>query len=57
MPSEGPFAAFCAPPRIIEKIPPDEFRVLIAQAVATTGGSFRHTVAPLWIRQMADIRY
>src|SRR5450756_1753925 len=21
MPSEGPFAAFCAPPRIIEKIP------------------------------------
>ena len=36
---------------------PEEFRALIAQAVATTGGSFRHTVAPLWIRQMADIRY
>ena len=36
---------------------PEEFRGLIAQAVAQTGGSFRHTVSPLWIRQMADIRY
>ena len=36
---------------------PEEFRVLLAQAVAGTGGSFRHTVAPFWIRQMADIRY
>src|ERR1039457_6541871 len=36
---------------------PEEFRGLIAQAVAGTGGNFRHTVAPFWIRQMADIRY
>src|ERR1035437_9968890 len=36
---------------------PEEFRGLIAQAVAGTGGTFRHTVAPFWIRQMADIRY
>ena len=36
---------------------PDEFRRLIAQAMAGTDGSFRHTVAPFWIRQMADIRY
>jgi hypothetical protein len=36
---------------------PVEFRALIARAVAGTRGSFRHTVAPLWIRQMADIRY
>jgi SAM-dependent methyltransferase len=36
---------------------PEEFRALIARAVAGTGGSFRHRVAPLWIRQMADIRY
>jgi len=36
---------------------PEEFRASIAQAVAETGAKFRHTVAPLWIRQMADIRY
>jgi SAM-dependent methyltransferase len=36
---------------------PDEFRSLIARAVAGTGGSFRHSVSPLWIRQLADIRY
>jgi len=36
---------------------PEEFRGLIARAVAGTGGSFQHVVAPLWIRQMADIRY
>jgi hypothetical protein len=36
---------------------PEEFRGLITQAVTGTGGSFRHTVAPFWIRQMADIRY
>lgn len=36
---------------------PEEFRALIAQAMSGTGGSFRHSVAPLWIRQMADIRY
>jgi SAM-dependent methyltransferase len=35
----------------------DEFRALIARAVAGTSGSFRHRVAPFWIRQMADIRY
>jgi hypothetical protein len=35
----------------------EEFRGLITQAVTGTGGSFRHTVAPFWIRQMADIRY
>jgi hypothetical protein len=36
---------------------PEEFRALVARAVAETGGSFRHRVAPFWIRQMADIRY
>lgn len=36
---------------------PDEFRVLIARALRGTGGKFRHSVAPLWIRQVADIRY
>jgi SAM-dependent methyltransferase len=36
---------------------PEEFRALIARAVAGTGGNFRHTVAPFWSRQMADIRY
>jgi hypothetical protein len=30
---------------------------LVAQAVAGTGAEFRHSVAPLWIRQIADIRY
>ena len=36
---------------------PEEFRTLVARAVVGTGGSFRHTVAPLWIRQIADVRY
>ena len=36
---------------------PEEFRAVIARAVDGTGGSFRYTGAPLWIRQMADIRY
>jgi len=36
---------------------PEEFRALIARAVVGMGGSFRHMVAPLWIRQMPDIRY
>jgi SAM-dependent methyltransferase len=36
---------------------PKEFRALIARALSGTGGSFRHSVAPLWIRQTADIRY
>jgi SAM-dependent methyltransferase len=36
---------------------PEEFRALVARAVAGTGASFRHRVAPFWIRQMADIRY
>ena len=36
---------------------PAEFRALVARAMVGTGGSFRHTVAPLWIRQIADIRY
>jgi len=35
----------------------EEFRALMARAVAGTGASFRHSVAPFWIRQMADIRY
>jgi len=35
----------------------EEFRALIARAVSGTGASFRHRVAPLWIRQTADIRY
>jgi SAM-dependent methyltransferase len=35
----------------------EEFRAAIARAVAGTGAKFRHTVAPFWIRQMADIRY
>jgi SAM-dependent methyltransferase len=34
-----------------------EFRELIAKALAGTGGAFRHRVSPLWIRQVADIRY
>jgi SAM-dependent methyltransferase len=36
---------------------PEEFHALIARALSGTGGSFRHSVAPLWIRQTADIRY
>lgn len=36
---------------------PKELRALIARALQGTGGSFQHTVAPFWIRQMADIRY
>jgi hypothetical protein len=36
---------------------PEEFHALIARALDGTGGSFQHTVAPLWIRQMADVRY
>jgi hypothetical protein len=36
---------------------PEEFRVSIERAVAGTDAKFRHTVAPFWIRQMADIRY
>jgi hypothetical protein len=36
---------------------PAEFRALVARAVVGTSGSFRHTVAPLWIRQIADVRY
>ena len=36
---------------------PEEFRALIAQALDGTGASFQHTVAPLWVRQIADIRY
>src|ERR1039457_385315 len=36
---------------------PEEFRGLVAQAVGGTSGSLRHTVAPLWIRQIADVRY
>jgi SAM-dependent methyltransferase len=36
---------------------PEEFRALIARALSGTGGSFRHSVSPLWIRQTADIRY
>jgi len=36
---------------------PREFHDLIQAALAGTGGRFRHTVAPLWIRQMADIGY
>ncbi|HEY3439552.1 MAG TPA: methyltransferase domain-containing protein [Paludibaculum sp.] len=36
---------------------PEEFRGLIAEVVGGTGARFRHTVAPFWVRQMADIRY
>ncbi len=36
---------------------PEEFHGLIARAVEGSGGRFRHTVAPFWIRQIADIRY
>lgn len=34
---------------------PHEFRALVTRAIG--GGSFRHTVAPFNIRQMADITY
>ena len=36
---------------------PEEFRASIVLAVEGSGARFRHTVAPFWIRQMADIRY
>ena len=36
---------------------PGEFRAILQRATAGTGGSFRHTVAPFRIRQMADIRF
>jgi SAM-dependent methyltransferase len=36
---------------------PEEFRALVARALAGTRGNFRHTVAPFWIRQMADVCY
>ena len=36
---------------------PEEFRALITQALAGTNATLRHSVAPLWIRQIADIRY
>jgi SAM-dependent methyltransferase len=36
---------------------PKEFRALVARALTGTAASFHHTVAPFWIRQMADIRY
>ena len=36
---------------------PVEFRVLVGHALAGTRGTFRHTGAPGWIRQIADIRY
>jgi len=36
---------------------PKELRALIARALEGTGGSFKHTVAPFWIRQLVDIRY
>ena len=34
-----------------------EFRALIAEALAGTGASFQHSVAPFLMRQIADIRY
>jgi SAM-dependent methyltransferase len=34
-----------------------EFRERIETALAGTGGTFQHKVAPFWIRQIADIRY
>lgn len=34
-----------------------EFRGLIAGALSGTAATFRHTVSPLWVRQVADIRY
>lgn len=36
---------------------PQEFRAVVERAVAGIGGTFRHSVTPFWIRQMADIRY
>ncbi len=36
---------------------PVEFRALVGNALTGTRGTFRHTVAPGWIRQIADIRY
>ncbi len=36
---------------------PGEFRALIGRALAGTGAAFSHTVAPLYIRQVADITY
>ena len=36
---------------------PSEFRALLVRALEGTGGRFQHRVAPLWIRQIADIRY
>jgi SAM-dependent methyltransferase len=61
----GAFAPLCLPrlnvldglQSIRRAYTPDEFRSLIARAVAGTTGSFRHRVAPFWIRQMADICY
>jgi len=34
-----------------------EFRALVDRALSGTGATVRHTTAPLWIRQIADIRY
>jgi len=36
---------------------PGEFRTLIGRALAGTGATFSHTVAPLYIRQVVDITY
>jgi len=36
---------------------PGEFHAIIQRATMGRGASFKHTVAPFWIRQMADIRY
>jgi SAM-dependent methyltransferase len=36
---------------------PDEFRAVVGKALAGTGATFRHSVAPLYVRQMIDISY
>ncbi len=35
----------------------EELREIVSRAVITSGASFRHSVAPFWIRQLVDIRY
>jgi SAM-dependent methyltransferase len=36
---------------------PPELRNLVAEALGRSGGSMRHTVAPLYVRQVMDIRF
>jgi hypothetical protein len=36
---------------------PREFFTLVTRALEGTGGVFRHSVAPLYMRQIVDINY